>query len=206
MHDPCDADRAVDRISLLTWLRDGTVKIKKIIYLAAIAIAVPLIVLASWIVTETMVQGTAGEEFCGSCHTMTPMVAAYRGDVHGGAHPQGVRAKCTQCHIPDDNVIVYILAKARFGLHDAWAQLTYDTDAIDWHAKRAHREMYVFDSACLGCHGELESATMSQPAAFVAHRPYFLGETQMRCVSCHPYVGHLYLTRHLPDSNVGDQL
>jgi cytochrome c-type protein NapC len=201
-----DDDRAVRTIVRPTRLRDGTVISKKIKYLAALIIAIPLVVLASWIVTETMVQETAGEEFCGSCHTMTPMIAAYRDDVHGGNHPQGVRARCTQCHIPDDNVFVYILAKARFGLHDAWAQLTYDTDAIDWQAKRAHREMYVFDSACLGCHQEVESATMSQPAAFIAHRPYFLGETQMKCVSCHPHVGHLHLTRYLPEPKVGDQL
>jgi len=178
---------------------------RKIKYLAVIVLAIPAIALASWVAIETMVERTADEKFCGSCHTMAPMVAAYRADVHGGSHPQGVRAKCTQCHIPDDNVVVYLLAKARFGLHDAWAQLTYDLDTIDWHAKRAHREMYVFDSACLGCHKELETATMSQPAAFVAHRPYFLGETQMKCVSCHPNVGHQYLARHLPDPKIGDQ-
>lgn len=180
-------------------------KRKKIKYLMIALGVVPIVVLTSWMTTETMVQKTADEEFCGSCHTMAPMVAAYRADVHGGDHPQGVRAKCTQCHIPDDNVAVYILTKARFGLHDAWAQMTYDLDAIDWHAKRAHRELYVFDSACLGCHKELQQATMSQPAAFVAHRPYFLGETQMKCVSCHSHVGHLYLSRYLPEPKIGDQ-
>lgn len=175
-------------------------------FLAIVLVAIPALVLASWLVTETMVEQTSDVEFCGSCHTMAPMVAAYRADIHGGSHPQGVRAKCTQCHIPADNVFSYMAAKARFGLHDAWAQMTYDLDAIDWQAKRAHREMYVFDSACLGCHKELESATMSQPAAFVAHRPYFLGETQMKCVSCHPHVGHLYLSRYLPEPESGDQL
>ncbi len=175
-------------------------------FLAIVLVAIPALVLASWLVTETMVEQTSDVEFCGSCHTMAPMVAAYRADIHGGGHPQGVRAKCTQCHIPADNVVSYITAKARFGIHDAWAQMTYDLDAIDWHGKRAHREMYVFDSACLGCHKELESATMSQPAAFVAHRPYFLGETQMKCVSCHPHVGHLYLSRYLPEPESGDQL
>jgi len=182
------------------------VKSKKIKCLAVTAVVVPVIVLVSWFAVETMVEQTSDEAFCGSCHTMAPMVAAYRADIHGGSHPKGVRAKCTQCHIPADNAVTYLLAKARFGLHDAWAQLTYDLDTIDWHGKRAHRELYVFDTACLGCHEELESATMSQPAAFVAHRPYFLGETQMRCVSCHANVGHLYLTRYLPDQKVGDQL
>lgn len=156
-------------------------------------------------VTETMVQGTSGEKFCGSCHTMTPMVAAYRQDVHGGDGPQGVQAKCTQCHIPADNVFIYMLRKTQFGMHDAWAQLTYDLDAIDWRAKREHRETFVFDSGCLGCHKDLERATMPTPAAFVAHRPYFLGETDMNCVSCHPNVGHEALGRYLPDPLNGDQ-
>ena len=64
----------------------------------AVAVVVPAIVLVSWVVTDSIVHATSGEEFCGGCHTMTPMVKSYREDVHGGAGDKGVKAKCTQCH------------------------------------------------------------------------------------------------------------
>jgi cytochrome c-type protein NapC len=87
--------------------------------------------------------------------------------------------------------------KARFGMHDAWAQLTYDLDAIDWQAKRAHREDFVFDSGCLECHQDLERASEQSAKSFVAHKPYFLGTVEARCVTCHENVGHKNLSTHL---------
>ncbi|HSN70141.1 MAG TPA: NapC/NirT family cytochrome c [Steroidobacteraceae bacterium] len=168
---------------------------------AVFAIAVvPAGVVAAWMVTETMVEETSGAEFCGSCHTMAPMVASYRADVHGGAGLEGVQAKCNYCHVPADNVFIYMVKKAQFGLHDVWAQLTYDLDEIDWQAKRAHRTTYVFDSGCLNCHENVERATAPSAAAFIAHRSYFLGETDVQCVSCHPHVGHADLGRHLDEA------
>ena len=157
----------------------------------------PTILLASWIVTDTIVHATSDEAFCGGCHTMTPMVTSYREDLHGGAGERGVRAKCSQCHVPHDNAINYIITKTRFGLHDAWAQLTYDLDAIDWQAKREHRETFVFDSACLECHADLQRASEASAKSFVAHRPYFLGTVESRCATCHERVGHKQLSTHL---------
>jgi cytochrome c-type protein NapC len=168
-------------------------------------ILLPTIVLASWIITESMVQGTSGEEFCGGCHTMTPMVDSYRLDIHGGAGDHGVKAKCTECHIPHNNTVNYMFMKARFGMHDAWAQLTYDLEAIDWQAKRAHSEDFVFDSGCLKCHGNLQAASESSAVTYVAHRPYFLGATESKCVTCHSRVGHKDLGAYLPSVNKGMQ-
>lgn len=167
--------------------------------------AVPLFVFVSWVVTETMVEQTAGVEFCGTCHTMQPMVAAYLKDVHGGGGPEGVQAKCNDCHVPHENAFVYMVRKAQFGIHDVWAQLTYDLDEINWQEKRAHRELFVFDSGCLKCHKDLERATSPSAPAFIAHRAYFGEEADVKCVSCHPRVGHDALARHLPDSENGDQ-
>ena len=168
-------------------------------------ILLPTIVLASWVVTESIVQGTSGEEFCGGCHTMTPMIASYREDIHGGAGDSGVQAKCTACHIPHNNTVNYMFMKARYGMHDAWAQLTYDLDAIDWQAKRAHSEDYVYDSGCLKCHANLQGASESSAVSFVAHRPYFLGTVKSKCVTCHNRVGHKDLGAHLPIANKGMQ-
>ncbi len=166
----------------------------------AVLVVVPTIVLASWIVTDTVVHATSDEAFCGGCHTMTPMVMAYREDVHGGAGTTGVQAKCVGCHVPHNNAVNYMWMKTRFGMHDAWAQMTYDLDAIDWQAKRKHREDFVFDSGCLECHSNLERASEQSPKSFVAHKPYFLGTTEKKCVTCHERVGHRDLSKHLAAS------
>ena len=74
--------------------------------LVIIGLAVPSTVVAPSVVKETMVEETSGAEFCGGCHTMTPMVASYRADVHDGAGRQGVQAKCNQWHVPAGNAFV----------------------------------------------------------------------------------------------------
>jgi cytochrome c-type protein NapC len=163
----------------------------------AVLVLTPTLVFASWVLTETMVEKTGDEPFCGGCHTMSPMVEAYRADVHGGAGGQGVKAKCTQCHIPHDNPVDYMIMKSRFGIHDAWAQMTYDLDEIDWQAKRGHSEDYVFDSGCLQCHKDLQRASESSAVSFVAHRPYFQGTIESKCVTCHNRVGHKNLSEQL---------
>ena len=159
----------------------------------------------SWAVTDTVMTSTSDVEFCGSCHTMTPLVASYREDVHGGAGAEGVRAKCTQCHLPHDNSVSYMIAKTRFGMHDAWAQTFYDLEKIDWEAKRSHSEDYVFDSGCMQCHKDLERASEADPKSFVAHRPYFLGTIESQCVTCHSRVGHKDLSAHLAAVRKGDK-
>lgn len=163
-------------------------------------ILIPTTVLASWLVTDTIIHSTSSEEFCGGCHTMAPMVASYREDVHGGAGERGVEARCIHCHVAHQNSFSYMTTKASFGLHDAWAQLTYDIDAIDWEAKREHREDFVFDSGCLSCHADLQRASEATAKSFVAHRPYFLGTVESRCATCHPRVGHKNLSTHLAAS------
>jgi len=168
-------------------------------------IVAPLVVIASWAITDIMVHETGHAEFCGTCHTMAPMIAAYRDDVHGGASDHGVVADCAQCHAPHNNPVNYLWAKTRFGAHDLWATLTYDLDAIDWEAKRRHSERFVFDSGCLSCHKALESASESDHRTFVAHRPYFQGTTSKQCVTCHSRVGHRNLSAHLSESGQGEQ-
>jgi cytochrome c-type protein NapC len=159
-------------------------------WVAALVVGLPVLAAASWMVVETALQRTSGAAFCGACHTMDPFVASYRQDVHGGNGVHGVRAKCTDCHLSHEDLVSYLWTKTRFGAHDVWAQLTYDLDAIDWKGKRSHRESFVFDSGCLKCHADLERASMANTKAFVAHKPYFLGEIQSKCVSCHENVGH----------------
>lgn len=182
-------------------LEDGRGFVKKnLITMLVVAIALPVGVTASWMLMESTLEATSDADFCTSCHTMEPFARTFRQDTHGGRNALGLSAKCTDCHLRHDSLAGYLWTKARFGLHDLWAQLTYDLDAIDWRAGLARREHYVFDSGCLRCHRELRDIRGNQPA-FVAHRPYFLGEIARKCVSCHEDVGHHNLARTLASSS-----
>ncbi len=176
---------------------------KMLIGIAAAVILLPLGITASWMLMQSALAATSGAAFCTACHTMEPFARTFHADVHGGSNPRGLAAQCTDCHLRHDHLAAYLWTKARFGIHDIWAQLTYDLDAIDWQAGLAQRESYVFDSGCLQCHRNLSDARGNNPA-FIAHRPYFLGEIERTCVSCHPHVGHHELAAALaPSTDAG---
>ena len=151
----------------------------------------------SWIVTDEGITATSDAQFCVSCHSMEPFERAHNADVHGGNNAHGVRATCAQCHLPHDSSLNYLYTKARTGLHDLYVENLGDPENIDWEAKRARREEYVYDSGCITCHTNLEHATQATPKALIAHKPYFLGQTDDQCVTCHENVGHADLTARL---------
>jgi len=143
------------------------------------------------------VETTANAAFCGSCHTMRPFVASYGLVVHGGNNPFGFRARCTDCHLPHDNLPHYLAAKAETGLNDVWVESFGDAAKIDWAQKAKDPDRYVYDSGCLKCHGNLRRETLSNPRAFLPHRAYFAGTTTRTCVDCHSNVGHKYLAEFI---------
>jgi len=149
-------------------------------------------------ISSVAIHKTSDKNFCGMCHTMQPMVDAYKMDVHGGAGYHGMEVKCVDCHLPHDSIMNYLLTKMQTGFHDIYAQNFYDLDKIDWNEKRKHREHFVYDSSCLACHTNLRDATMSNLKAFRGHKAYFEGSTKKTCVSCHENVGHKNLGSHLP--------
>jgi len=153
--------------------------------------------IGSWVSIEATIEATSGEAFCGSCHPMDPMIDSFLESTHGGNNEHGVMAACTDCHISHENPFLHLLGKAKAGSHDVWVMITEDTDQIDWSSTRQRREEFVYDSGCKTCHKNLEDATMGNTKAFVAHKPYFLSETDDQCVSCHQYVGHKNLDHYI---------
>ena len=186
---------------LITDIKDilKTTKKRKIIIAALIIALFAFFVLPffSWLVTDESITATSDADFCVSCHSMEPMEKAHTADIHGGANDHGIRATCAQCHLPHDSSLNYLYTKARTGVHDMWVENFGDLENIDWEAKRVHREDYVYDSGCLTCHTNLEEATMASNKAFIAHRSYFLGDTDDKCVTCHEHVGHTDLSTYL---------
>ncbi|MCD6400393.1 MAG: NapC/NirT family cytochrome c [Anaerolineales bacterium] len=57
-----------------------------------------VLVIVSWMVTETGIEVTSHADFCSVCHAMEPMTNSYHDSVHGGNNPRGIMAACTDCH------------------------------------------------------------------------------------------------------------
>ena len=181
-------EKPITRMTKTRWI---------ILIIVALIVGVLVVPVMSWLIIDESIAASSGSEFCVSCHTMEPMYAAYLEDVHGGSSAHGAQVLCVDCHLDHTNSVTYLFTKAQTGMHDIWVQYTQDTSAIDWEAKREHRESFTYESGCLHCHTMLEEATEASHDAFIAHRPYFLGEIDDTCVSCHPNVGHKDLSDHL---------
>jgi cytochrome c-type protein NapC len=169
--------------------------------IVTLLVALPLLLSAGWVIAQYGIQETTEVEFCTSCHSMSPMGESYRMDVHGGRSVHGVQASCSDCHLPHDNPLTFVLAYWRRLLGDGWVELVHGTQATDWEALRDERESYVFDSGCLGCHRNLLNAFPRNTDGYAAHKTYFGGETHEKCVSCHMSVGHKNLGASLIGSN-----
>ena len=153
----------------------------------------------SWAAMDTMIHATGDDKFCGSCHSMAPISASYREDLHGGNNAAGWRAACSQCHIPQDNALHYLVVKGFHGVVDPTMELLKDTHDIDWHGNRERREDYVYDSGCLSCHLYLQEQTTDNRRAQRSHKRYFSDPDDYSCVECHENVGHARLEYHLED-------
>lgn len=166
-------------------------------------VAIIVFAFFSWLITDEGITATSDATFCVGCHSMEPFGKSHTADVHGGNNAHGVRATCAQCHLPHDSSLNYMYTKARTGIHDLWVENFGDPENIDWEAKRAHRESYVYDSGCVTCHTNLQGATMATNKAFIAHRDYFLEITDDQCVTCHENVGHANLSEYIAQIKAG---
>jgi len=174
-------------------------KFKKFLKLALIISVGILIGMLLSLFTAHMAEETSDEEFCGSCHSMEPMVKAFRDDIHGGNNRVGFKATCTDCHLPHDGVVNYMFQKSLTGMHDIYVETFGDPEKINWEAKRKNRRHFVYDSGCLRCHKNLREATLSNHKALIAHKAYFYkkDEIDLSCVTCHENVGHKNLSEYL---------
>ncbi len=183
---------------------EGPKSNKKMI--VGVAVAFTLVGLIIAFITTIAVKETSAVNFCSSCHSMKPMANAYLNSVHGGFGKTGFVAKCTDCHLPHESTLGYLVQKVRTGIHDVVAEITQDTYRIDWKEKREERREFLYDSSCLHCHENLLNATKPNKKAYLAHKAYFSGKLQVEvehkkekamCVDCHKYVGHYELGKEL---------
>lgn len=145
----------------------------------------------------TAVESTNTLEFCTSCHDMSYNFEEYKRTIHY-SNPSGVRAICSDCHVPQKNWFTEMNRKLVAG-KDVWAEIMGTIDTKEkFEAKRmvmAKREwarMKESDSiGCRNCHSfegmDLESQAKGARSQHTDAASSSSGKT---CIDCHKGIAH----------------
>ena len=150
-----------------------------------------------WGAFNTGMEATNSEAFCSSCHA--PIVTEIRETIHY-ANRSGVRAICSDCHVPHewtDKIVRKVQASKELV---AWAMGTIDTDE-KFKARRGHlaeREWKRMKSnnsqECRNCHDFDYMDFSEQGRRSVAQHSTALASGEKTCIDCHKGIAH-----RLPD-------
>ncbi len=112
--------------------------------LPIIAIVIAVLALGYFsLVTDAAAYGGSAPETCANCHAMD---SQYENWYHGG---HSTWAKCTDCHLPHDNVVVYYAEKGRQGAKDTYA---FVTGNIPVFMRAEERTKEIVQENCIHCH------------------------------------------------------
>lgn len=147
---------------------------------------------------NTALEATNSLEFCISCHEMKDSVyQEYKETIHY-SNRTGVRAICSDCHVPKDWTHKMIRkSKASF---EVWGKLTGSIDTKEkFEAKRmtlaTHEWERMKDSGsreCRNCHNfEAMSGDVQKQTVFKKHMK--AKDSGQTCIDCHKGIAH-----HLP--------
>lgn len=138
---------------------------------------------------------TSTESFCINCHEMKENVyAEYKGTVHD-VNPSGVRAICTDCHVPREvGPLLLRKAQATFELFHHFTGKLDTREAFQAHradlAERVWTRMLKTDShECRNCHvAEKFSADLQSEKAWARHQK--ARNEGWTCIECHYGIAH----------------
>lgn len=139
------------------------------------------------------VEKTGNSSFCISCHVMKPMQQAYLNDAHSGKNSLGIKAECTDCHLPHDNMFNYLFTKAVDGGRDLIYTAIGKDEKVNWIKNLDRKNKFVYDSGCLKCHQNVLSFKSSNTKQNDMHNRYLNQnnlDNKLNCISCHTHVGH----------------
>ena len=80
--------------------------------------------------------------FCGSCHSMTQAHASWQSSNHK-------QIDCTECHLPNRNLVVKLIAKGETGMNDVYHETLRDYPAT---IQVSDSGMKILKDNCLRCH------------------------------------------------------
>jgi cytochrome c-type protein NapC len=147
---------------------------------------------------NTGMEATNSLAFCTTCHEMRDTVfQEYKETIHY-SNRTGVRAICSDCHVPKDWVHKMIRkSKASF---EVWGKLTGSIDTMEkFEAKRMTLATHEWDRMketgsreCRNCHSfEAMSGNIQKQSVYTKHiAAQNEGKT---CIDCHKGIAH-----HLP--------
>jgi len=171
--------------------------------LGLVGLAGVVIGVIGWGGFNTVMEATNSLEFCTSCHEMRNTVfEEYKKTIHY-SNPAGVRAICSDCHVPKD--WTHKIVRKVQASQELWGKLTgyIDTpEKFEEHrlelAKHEWARMKASDSReCRNCHS-------FQAMDFQHQRPKAAEQMQKAmneggtCIDCHKGIAH-----KLPDMSTG---
>lgn len=144
---------------------------------------------------NTAMEVTNTMEFCTACHEMRDNVyAEYQGSIHD-ANRSGVRASCSDCHVPRPWVHKVVRKVQATNELYHWLRGTVDTpEKFQEHrlvmAKRVWRSMKDTDSReCRNCHDfDTMDSARQKPRARKQHLNAM--EQGNTCIDCHKGIAH----------------
>jgi cytochrome c-type protein NapC len=174
-----------------------TGRLRRLLLGASLGAAVVFFVagIVFWGGFNTAMEATNTLNFCITCHEMRDNVyAEYRPTIHY-SNRSGVRATCSDCHVPDPWVHKVVRKIQASGELYHWALGTIDTpEKFDerrlYLAKKVWTAMKQTDSReCRNCHNfESMSPEHQKPRARRQHLNAF--ETGQTCIDCHKGIAH----------------
>ena len=147
--------------------------------------------------SEVAIHATGTEQFCtGACHSMQAFTAPEWRDSPHNKNAVGVRATCSDCHIPREYPLKLIV-KARSGLSDIYHELmgTISTrEKYEAHRARMAEDVWAYmkktDSReCRSCHSEDHFVLTDQSEK--AAKAHVTGPLEGKtCIDCHKGIAH----------------
>ncbi|WOT03744.1 NapC/NirT family cytochrome c [Shewanella youngdeokensis] len=153
-----------------------------------------------WGAFNTGMEATNTEEFCSGCHA--PIVAEIQETIHY-SNRSGVRAICSDCHVPHgwtDKIIRKVQASKELFAHFVTRTISTPEKFKERRAHLAEREwarLKKNDSLeCRNCHNFDFMDFSEQSPRSVSQHSTALASGESTCVDCHKGIAH-----KLPDMN-----
>ena len=121
-------------------------------------------------VSDAAAYGGSAPETCANCHSMD---SQYENWYHG-AHENF--AKCTDCHLPHDNFVVYYAEKGRQGAKDTFA---FVTGRIPVAIRANEMTKGIIQANCIHCHEDAAETVVMGAQPFDRY-----------CWDCHRDIAH----------------
>jgi trimethylamine-N-oxide reductase cytochrome c-type subunit TorC len=178
-------------------------KEKKVRVFGMVGLAGVVVGVIGWGGFNTAMELTNSLEFCTSCHEMRDTVyEEYKKSIHY-SNPAGVRAICSDCHVPKDWTHKVIRKVQATG--ELWAKLTGEIDTPEkFEAKRLTLAKHEWDRMkasdsreCRNCHS-FEAMDFQHQRPNAAEQMSKAAKEGGTCIDCHKGIAH-----KLPDMTAG---